>query len=68
MLLLPASNAAVTKLKHTMPRGRNERHQEHHARQKFGRHHICQIRRVMALRYILYVKYMYFSTFFSIFY
>jgi hypothetical protein len=48
-----------------MSPGRNEHNKKHPATQKFGRDQICQIRRVMALRYILYVKNMYFSTFFS---
>jgi hypothetical protein len=50
---------------HDFP-GRNEHIQEHHANQKFGWHQICQIHQFMALIYILYVKYMYFSTFFAI--
>jgi hypothetical protein len=64
-LSLPNSIAVVTKFKHTMSRSGNERHQEHHAGQKFGRHPICQIRRIMALRYIIYVKICIFQLFFQ---
>jgi hypothetical protein len=64
-LSLQNSTAVVTKLKHTMSRGRNKRDQEHHATQKFGWRQICQIRRVMVLRYILYVKICIFQLFFQ---
>jgi hypothetical protein len=63
-LSLPTSIAVVTKLKHTMSRGRNERDQEHHARQKFGWRQICQIRRVMALIYYYIVNICFFQLFF----
>ena len=49
-----------------MSSGGNEHLQEHHANQKFGWHRICQIHQFMALIYILYVKYINFSTFFAI--
>jgi len=48
-----------------MSRDRNERDQEHHAGEKFGRHPICQIRPIMALTYILYVKICIFQLFFQ---
>ena len=48
-----------------MSRDRNERDQEHHAGEKFGRHPICQIRRIMALTYILYAKICIFQLFFQ---
>jgi len=60
----PNPSTTVPPLKYTLsPRG-YEHTQEHHANQKFGWHRICQIRQFMALIYILYIKYMYFSTIF----
>jgi hypothetical protein len=48
-----------------MSRGRNGHNKKRPATQKFGWRQICQIRRIMALRYIIYVKICIFQLFFQ---